>query len=652
MMWKVKTIVLAAIVWTSIACRTIEAKEQVLDNFENQQLSGWQWSEGSSGATNCTALTFEGNRSLCINKTSSKIEITRPITGGEDKYFTVMFYDDMQNNETYFKAANSNNGQYIMVGVRTDAPEETNPATYFVSYQPTVGQKLFFDSGVKRTQKWHKFSLVVTEEGSYVKIDDFNTSYLGVLNGKYRAVNIGLKNVDSIQIGSVSQMANVINYDQLIVGEIEPYNGVGPTAIRRIKDFVNKYKDELVDGDGVSVSQLTSNSEDQLARTAANYALSLTLLCKVESDLNYCQKALVLANKIRTSYNESNNMWKAVGSTSRSFIYNPSPLTLYPLLISVAANKNLIEPKDWESFKMMFTSEANLFLDNDLTVKLPSKPGDSSSETLAWTGAFMTLMGHYFDNNKYLAMGEKLISSSLLPSNVGPGNKLYNHNVFHPGYAFYTIASVAEAGLSYVFKGQSIPNWHVGIEDVYAASMADYVDTKNGFFYKNFINGVDDWHRTPVDCGISAYSLLDRLGFEDKNLLGKYIWYVASDYQVLPVVDNVDVTYQVDGYQVSSNPVLNVNQLIKKPLFGMLLNSTIALYDVVAYSYINKDALGIYLPTTVAEQPTNTPIPNLTTAPNCGGVMEECCTSEPKCGEELECSGSNRCLKVAPPPVT
>ncbi|MFA6603202.1 MAG: hypothetical protein WCT01_05410, partial [Candidatus Shapirobacteria bacterium] len=50
--------------------------------------------------------------------------------------------------------------------------------------------------------------------------------------------------------------------------------------------------------------------------------------------------------------------------------------------------------------------------------------------------------------------------------------------------------------------------------------------------------------------------------------------------------------------------------------------------------------------------PTISPSVSITTAPNCGGVMEECCTSEPKCGEELECSGSNRCLKVAPPPVT
>jgi len=39
-------------------------------------------------------------------------------------------------------------------------------------------------------------------------------------------------------------------------------------------------------------------------------------------------------------------------------------------------------------------------------------------------------------------------------------------------------------------------------------------------------------------------------------------------------------------------------------------------------------------------------------SPVCGGVMEECCTSEPKCEEGLECSGANRCLKVAPPPVT
>jgi len=36
----------------------------------------------------------------------------------------------------------------------------------------------------------------------------------------------------------------------------------------------------------------------------------------------------------------------------------------------------------------------------------------------------------------------------------------------------------------------------------------------------------------------------------------------------------------------------------------------------------------------------------------CGGVMENCCITTPACDVGLECSGSNKCLKVAPPPVT
>ena len=48
--------------------------------------------------------------------------------------------------------------------------------------------------------------------------------------------------------------------------------------------------------------------------------------------------------------------------------------------------------------------------------------------------------------------------------------------------------------------------------------------------------------------------------------------------------------------------------------------------------------------------PTSTPIP--TTPTSCGGVMETCCEGELKCGEGLECSGSNKCLKAAPSPVT
>lgn len=559
---------------------------ETLDSFENPLLPGWEITNGRSGVTTAQDYYFDGAFSLKLRKpsTSEYILMKKSLALVTNKRFSIRYFDNLDIAKgTYFGVRNSANNQYYMIGARTDY-SGTNPNTYFFRYSGTDGKILFFDSGIKRSFGWHLWEIVVTEIGTYAKIDGFNTAYLGTVeNNQYRPLNNSLTAVDTIEIASTWQAVSTDYYDYLSQEDIASYTTVDQAVAARLKNFVQTYWGKFIGPQSFTVSDYAL-FEAQLARTGANFSFSLTVLCLKENNPDLCNHSLTLAKTIKDSYYHANNQWKAVNSTDRNFKYRPSSLTLTPLVWVVWLNNDRLSYSDYEDYRKMFAQEADWFVGHDLSVELPSSSGNSSSETLAWTAAYLITAGKAFGQPGWLAMGDKLINAGLSEDFVGSGYRLFNHGFFHPGYALYTIGSVAEAGLSYRFLNEVLPSfWKTGLVNLYKGSVQDYVAWQSRYFYLNFIHGVDDWHRTPVDTGISAFTLLEYFqeGFNDS--LAKYIWFSANDYWVFPEVSGIETAFQTQDYQVNLDPPAFVNLSLNDFSYRMLVNSTVALYDGVTF---------------------------------------------------------------------
>lgn len=169
---------------------------------------------------------------------------------------------------------------------------------------------------------------------------------------------------------------------------------------------------------------------------------------------------------------------------------------------------------------------------------------------------------------------------------------------------------MAEAGLSYKLRGQPIPTtWKGGVDSLNLNSVNPYLVFNNNYYYSNFVHGVDDWHRTPVDSGISAFTLLKYFNLGVNDRLGKYIWFASSDYQAFPEVGGLNINYQFDKYEVGQD-INNVTKYTDGALgrreVRCLINSTVALYDSITYFYETNFLLTPFLPPI---SPTSTPTP-------------------------------------------
>jgi len=646
-----------------------------IDSFENSSLPGWQTLSGASGVKTCSDQFYHGGSSLCLRKPPDPeyIQLQKAISLTTNKKFSIRYFDNLENKGTYWGVENSSDGQYYMIGILSGS-QSVNPNNYFVRYSDSSGNKLWFDTGILRTTGWHQFEIVVTELGTYARIDGFNTTYLGAVNG-YRPLNNALTSIDKINLACTWNVTSNDYYDLLESEDIPAFSTVSQMSLKRLEDFTQKYKNDFLGPQGYSVNQIAIDNGNQLSRTASNLALALSVLCLNKGE-DYCPDSLALSNKVRLSYYEPGNQWKAVDSSNPNFKYNTSPLTLYPLLLTAWLNRNRVTIGEYNNYLSIFEAEANWFTIHNLIDQLPSYPGNTSSETIAWTGAFLSLAGKAYQNSSWETMGNKYIEAALSERFVGSGFKLCNHYLCpHPGYALYTLASVAEAGLSYKLRGQPIPTtWKSGVDSLNLNSVNPYLVFNNRYYYSNFVHGVDDWHRTPVDSGISAFTLLKyfNLGVNDK--LGKYVWFVSADYQAFPETGGLNISYQLDKYEVGqdiNNVTKYVDGILNRHEIRRLINSTVALYDAVTYFYEANFLLPPFLPPASpspsplpTSSPTSIPTNTPTLAPQCTPGDTACCSdtqirtcnslrqwgSCQNCGLGQICL-DNRCQTLSPTPT-
>lgn len=376
----------------------VAAAWEALDSFEDPSLSGWQILSGASGIRICNDQVFHGSNSLCLRKPPDPvyIQLQKTIPLATNKKFSIRYFDNLENKGTYWGVENSSNGQYYMIGALFDS-RYVNPNSYFVRYSDSSGNKLWFDTGIQRTSGWCQFEIVVTEIGTYGRIDGFNTSYLGTING-YRPLNNALTNIDKINLACTWDVTSNDYYDLLESEDIPAFSTISQMNLKRVEDFTQKYKNDFLGPQGYSINQIATDSSNQLSRTAGNLALALSVLC-LDRGGEYCFNSLALADKVRLSYYDTANQWKAAGSNNPYFKYNSSPLTLYPLLLTAWLNNVSVTSDEYNSYQAIFRTEADWFTTHDLTVELPSQPGDSTSETLAWTGAYLSLVGKAYQNS-------------------------------------------------------------------------------------------------------------------------------------------------------------------------------------------------------------------------------------------------------------
>ncbi len=394
----------------------VQAAPVMIDDFEGSSLSGWTVLSGAAGVGLSQKQSFSGHSSLRLAWPGTALEIKKTLSSATNRRYFLRYFDNLDSQKGfYWQLKDSPTGEYYMIGLRTAYPNSTNPATFFVRYSDNDGNPIFFDTGLKRTAGWHQLEIVITEIGSFARIDGFNTSYLGTQNG-YRPFNQKLKKADELSLAATWQAQSEDFFDALSYEPIASFPGTKGALIARISNFADAYGQATDWGGQFTPAALAANVDT--ARTLANFTLALTTLCFADPSSDYCSPILPLLEKIAASYFLTGNQWKAVNSSNSHFLYECSPHVLYPFVFSSWLLRDQIPEDKYRQFWEMITAEADWFTAHDLTVGLPSQPGNTSVETYAWTGAFLRLAGDIRQQSGWQAMGEKLITASLAEENI------------------------------------------------------------------------------------------------------------------------------------------------------------------------------------------------------------------------------------------
>src|SRR3989344_2796117 len=245
-----------------------------VEHFDDD-LSRWQIEQGNGNQATVTTLnSYEGRGALLLdyqNPTTS-VSAKKELYVVSNVLFRVFFYDDMTNLGTLFGVSKAEKGAGI--GVVSSA--------YSNTYAIRVNTDTI-DSTFARTKGWHLFEIIVTNNGTYFKIDN-EIPY----RNSAPISNPFLLEVNTVKFVSTWGLTGQARYDELTVvkANTRPWS---VQIYEPLRTFYRLYSN--ADFSGIYASN-EMHQEATMVRGILDTATSFYLYGKKFGDQNAVQKGL------------------------------------------------------------------------------------------------------------------------------------------------------------------------------------------------------------------------------------------------------------------------------------------------------------------------------------------------------------------------
>jgi len=278
------------------------------DNFERENVFNGNWELGQRGgigrAENFTISeerSSQGSRSLKIHNAGGNDGLQainhvfeQPLLGIVSVDFYEYGYQDNRSAGTAFSVANKEISRYLIFAVK----ENQENFVYRIQDQE-------IDSGIKREKGWHTLTIVVTQYGSYGKIDGRSLAYLGV--------NSGLREIGIISLGRGWQKSGDSFFDNLQVRELIPIPQNQQEIFDHWSDEVYRiYKDFEVNEKTLRnyiKNQPTEHSKVMAARLLSDQAMMHFYYYVREGKEEDLNKAKILVKVVNETYDFWGKRW-------------------------------------------------------------------------------------------------------------------------------------------------------------------------------------------------------------------------------------------------------------------------------------------------------------------------------------------------------
>lgn len=572
--------------------------------------------------SSANSLAYEGNNVLGLDYRKDYVRVEKIIENEDLKTnisFKVQFYDPGTTLQRGFqiRAYDSVSGEEFLIGVYSTF----NNSNYFI--RPGKPGISFFDTKIARTTGWHKAEIRITEFGSFGLIDDKNMIYLPNVNGQ-APINTKLTKITNLGMTATWNYFGEYLIDDVKISKLDSISSIEEIS----RNFISEYLENRDINQFGSDTQLTIDPESQknlyvfktdISRSFANFTLAKAFDCRFNKGFQQdCvnEVALLLHSLFKK---ENFDNWKGnrvpgVGFawSSNHFMYPNSPLADYPAALSAWLVWDKLpnydadgENPSWKVKSLVYsrlTTEADFWSTHPEIGRIfDSSLGNSSAEELAWTGAFLTIVGNMQNRTDWLIKGTWMFNEALRDENSGgDGYILCNHNYCpHPGYAIYTLASMSEGLVGYKLLNKDYLNLlnKSNLDSFVKTNIGpSIVDNKTYRYINNVFNGSfggkDDWFRSPETNSMSAYSLLSNLNVIIDNVTPNINY--SSELERLGrfrLVTNQTsfIPYKLSKEEIS---VLSNYDVVSSP-FRPTIELTEVLYNVVTNLWSNNIQLSL-----------------------------------------------------------
>ena len=560
----------------------------------------------NSVTSSINALACEGNNVLMLDYRKDYVRVEKTIENDDlkaDISFEVQFYDPGTTSERglQIKVFDSVSGEEFLIGVYSPFSN----SNYFI--RPGKPGVPFFDTKISRTTGWHKAEIRVTEFGSFGLIDDKNMIYLPSINGQ-APINTRLTKITNLGITATWNY-----FGQYLIDDVKISKLDSSFSIEELSgNFISEYLENRDINQFELDTELVKDPESQktlyifktdISRSFANFTLAKAFDCRFNKgfEQNCVDEVALLLHSLFKKENFDN--WKGnrvagVGFdwSSTHFMYPNSPLADYPAALSAWLVWDKLPNYDasdenpaWKVKSLVhgrLTTEADFWSTHPEVGRIfDSSLGNSNAEELAWTGAFLTILGNMQNRSDWLNKGTWMFNEALKDENSGgDGYILCNHNYCpHPGYANYALASISEGLLGHKLLNKNYSSLinksnldlfvktNIGLSTIDDKTYRYTANVFNGSF-----GGKDDWFRSPETNSISAYSLLSNLGVTIDGVAYSSKLERLAKYRLMTDQSSF-IPYKLRKEEIS---VLSNYDVISSP-FRPTIELTEVLYNVV-----------------------------------------------------------------------
>lgn len=444
----------------------VRAAEIFKDGFEGSKSPEWVVRSGSEGSSFevSSEQVMNGSRALKINFPSGEIALMEKKFDVVQKNVLVraFLYDEYETTRDFgaMLTVRENESQGgTGLGVQTNISRD-----YYV--MRVDGPTNMRPTKVKRSRGWHMLELIITDKGTYGKIDGTLVNIEPMENRSSQApisefwLNPNLTGLGIVQLGQSWKMWGRSYWDEVLV--VSQETGSWEEIFWKRFDSYNEIY-RRTDLEQI-MGPITANMSSNYARHRGDMAVYFYLYGVKHNESEAKAKGVKILSDLIRDFNDI-DWWVRGGS-------------ILSMVRGTYLMKGDLDTGTLNRFKELMRQQAQKILGSDPGAgqkPLSGYGGDTKAEENAWDAAFLASMANFFPEMSEAAgweakarcMGFHSITRGIVGEDtycnkttqtVYSDYKMENHSLVSPMYANGTILLLAEAAQSYELTGKKVPS--------------------------------------------------------------------------------------------------------------------------------------------------------------------------------------------------